>query len=175
MASISSPPRLIHPRAPSLPWSRDDVSWHPLNGQVALPEHCRGDIGTPPEALAVIVQNRAARKHARHKERSLVFIRRNRHKWHVWSKTYFTKVRKARKIACEVCNIWTTSTLNVIQTVAQTSSPTSTPTLSPSLAWSSENWFSGTFGICLAALYLLPSLLVRSDSPVFCNIVFDYY
>ncbi|RYN30489.1 hypothetical protein AA0113_g4827 [Alternaria arborescens] len=89
---------------PIMPWSRDDACWLPLNGQIALREHCRGDTETSPEALAVIAQNRAARKHARHKERSLASIRRNRHKWHVWSKTYFTKVRKARKIACDVCN-----------------------------------------------------------------------
>jgi ribosomal protein S20 len=90
---------------PLMPWSRDKVSWRPLNGQVALREHCRGDLETAPEALAIIAQNRAARKRERHNERGRARSRANRHMWHIWSKKYFQAVRKSGRIACAVCKV----------------------------------------------------------------------
>jgi hypothetical protein len=89
---------------PLMPWSREDVCWLPLNGQIALREHCRGDTETSPEELAVIALNRAARKHEQHKERSLASAARSTHKVATRSMTYFNKVTLEGKFSCGICD-----------------------------------------------------------------------
>lgn len=85
-----------------MPWSRDHISWFPLCQQLALREHCRGDIFIPPEKLAIITENRAARKRENRNKRPKGAAYQ---RWSVWRRGYYRMVKQSRMFACDVCNL----------------------------------------------------------------------